>query len=150
MPLWHIYHPQQTYTAEDKKAFAGKITDMYATFLPRFYVNVMFHEIEASSLYIGGEPAGDFVRFVIEHIAPPHARCRVAKAPAQSSRTDHRTLRGRARSSLGAAYRRNSDGALDSKWASPAAREFRSGGALARREQAVSLLSVGQEFTAVM
>ncbi|WP_050386800.1 tautomerase family protein [Bradyrhizobium pachyrhizi] len=69
MPLWHIYHPKQAYTAEDRKAFAGKITDMYATFLPRFYVGVLFHEIPESSFYVGGEPTGDFVRIVIEHIA---------------------------------------------------------------------------------
>ena len=69
MPLWHIYHPTDTYTAEDKKEFAVRITDMYGTFLPRFYVGVFFHEVQSSSFYIGGEPTGDFVRIVIEHIA---------------------------------------------------------------------------------
>ncbi len=70
MPLWNIYCPEGTYSAEDKRALADRITDLYAEFgLPRFYVNVMFNEIGSDSCYIGGEPADDFVRISIDQIA---------------------------------------------------------------------------------
>src|SRR5258708_22585472 len=37
--------------------------------LPKFYVGVIFQEIPSDSFYIGGEPAGTFIRVSIEHIA---------------------------------------------------------------------------------
>ena len=70
MPLWTIYCPVSAYTAEDKRAFASRITDFYAGYgLPRFYVNVMFHELPKDSFFIGGKPTDDFVRIWIDQIA---------------------------------------------------------------------------------
>ncbi|TWB10087.1 phenylpyruvate tautomerase PptA (4-oxalocrotonate tautomerase family) [Nitrospirillum amazonense] len=69
MPMWQIYHPENAFTDADKQELAQKITGIYESFLPRFYVNVFFHTVPKMNLYIGGEPAGDFVRVVIEHIA---------------------------------------------------------------------------------
>ncbi|AUI66007.1 MULTISPECIES: tautomerase family protein [Glaesserella] len=69
MPMWKIYHPKNAFSEQDKSEIAVKITDLYATFLPRFYVNVLFHPLDDTQLYIGGEPATDFVRVTINHIA---------------------------------------------------------------------------------
>ena len=69
MPLWQIYHPEKAFSDEDKQAIAQRVTDMYASFLPRFYVNVFFHPLPKTSFYIGGEPVDDFVRVTIDHIA---------------------------------------------------------------------------------
>jgi len=50
MPLWHIYCPENAYSAEDKCAFATRITDLYADVgLPRFYASVVFHELPRNS-----------------------------------------------------------------------------------------------------
>ena len=68
MPLWKIYHPVGAFTAEDKHAFARRITELYG-FLPKFYVNVIFQEVPRDSFYIGGEPVDNFIRLSIEHIA---------------------------------------------------------------------------------
>ncbi|MCP1196062.1 tautomerase family protein [Acetobacter senegalensis] len=69
MPMWQIYHPENAFTDEDKKEIAQKITGIYESFLPRFYVNVFFQALSKSNFYIGGEPTDDFVRIVIDHIA---------------------------------------------------------------------------------
>ncbi|TDE33537.1 4-oxalocrotonate tautomerase [Nonomuraea mesophila] len=70
MPLWHVHHPAGAYTERQKRAFAEEATDFYARFgLPRFYVVTLFHEIPRSSFFVGGRPADDTVRVVIEHIA---------------------------------------------------------------------------------
>ncbi|MEU6580271.1 tautomerase family protein [Nocardia sp. NPDC046763] len=69
MPLWHIYHPADTLTAEDKQNFAKDITAYYAHFgLPEFYAVVLFHEVPADSFYVGGVsiPA---VRITVDHLA---------------------------------------------------------------------------------
>jgi phenylpyruvate tautomerase PptA (4-oxalocrotonate tautomerase family) len=80
MPLWHIYAPKDAYSADDKEAFANRITDLYAQFgLPRFYVSVIFDELPASGFFIGGKPTTDFVRIWIDQIArrvPVEARPR--------------------------------------------------------------------------
>jgi phenylpyruvate tautomerase PptA (4-oxalocrotonate tautomerase family) len=63
MPLWHIYCPEGTYSPDDKRALADRITDLYAEYgLPRFLVSVVFQEVPKDSYLIGGEPADDFVR----------------------------------------------------------------------------------------
>jgi len=67
VPLWKIYHPENAYTANDKKAIAEAITAIYP--LPKFYVGVVFQEVPKHSFYIGGEPAGNFVRIWVDHIA---------------------------------------------------------------------------------
>lgn len=69
MPLWKIYHPENAFSADDKRAIAEGATALYEAFLPRFYVNVMFAPLPELTFYIGGEPAGDFVRVTIDHIA---------------------------------------------------------------------------------
>ena len=68
MPLWKIYHPPGAFSTEQKKAIAEKITGIYRV-LPRFYVGVIYQEVPESSFYVGGEPAGDFVRIWVDHIA---------------------------------------------------------------------------------
>ncbi|MFI5777714.1 tautomerase family protein [Nocardia sp. NPDC051570] len=70
MPLWQIHHPAGVYSEADKRDFAGDITANYtAVGLPAFYVVVLFHEITASNLYVGGQPADDAVRIVVSHLA---------------------------------------------------------------------------------
>jgi phenylpyruvate tautomerase PptA (4-oxalocrotonate tautomerase family) len=70
MPLWNIYHPVNSYTEQEKKEFAERITSFYeGRGLPRFYVVTLFHEVDQGSFYIGGEPVNSGVRIAIEHIA---------------------------------------------------------------------------------
>ncbi|WP_040790722.1 tautomerase family protein [Nocardia paucivorans] len=70
MPLWHIYHPVNTYSDQDKKDFARDITEFYTGFgLPAFYVMVLFREVEENAFFVGGKPSGNTVRIVVEHLA---------------------------------------------------------------------------------
>jgi phenylpyruvate tautomerase PptA (4-oxalocrotonate tautomerase family) len=70
MPLWSVYHPPGTYSAQDKGDLAEAATGYYVRVgLPRFYVIVHFHEVAPESFFVGGEPTGSTVRIVIEHIA---------------------------------------------------------------------------------
>jgi phenylpyruvate tautomerase PptA (4-oxalocrotonate tautomerase family) len=70
VPLWQIFYPKGAYTAEDKAALSGRITAIYANIpIPKFYVVVIFHELPADSLYVGGKPRSDFVRFKIDQMA---------------------------------------------------------------------------------
>lgn len=68
MPLWKIYHPVGAFTPQDKQQLSQRITALYAR-LPKFYVGVVFQEVDADSFFIGGEPAGNFVRIWVDHIA---------------------------------------------------------------------------------
>ena len=68
MPLWKFYHPVDAFSAQDKQAIAQRITGIYRM-LPKFYVGVVFQEIPRDAFYIGGEPASDFVRIWVDHIA---------------------------------------------------------------------------------
>jgi phenylpyruvate tautomerase PptA (4-oxalocrotonate tautomerase family) len=68
MPLWKFYHPEGAYSPQDKQAIAERITGVYRM-LPKFYVGVVFQEIPKTSFFIGGEPADDFVRIWVDHIA---------------------------------------------------------------------------------
>ena len=68
MPLWKVYHPVGAYTGEDKHTLAKRITDIYSS-LPKFYVGVVFQEVPQDSFYVGGEPAPNFVRIHMDHIA---------------------------------------------------------------------------------
>jgi phenylpyruvate tautomerase PptA (4-oxalocrotonate tautomerase family) len=46
MPLWKVYHPVGAFTAEDKKALAQRVTEVYASIpIPKFYVVFIFEEI---------------------------------------------------------------------------------------------------------
>ncbi|MEC9345923.1 MAG: tautomerase family protein [Pseudomonadota bacterium] len=68
MPLWKVYHPEDAFSDEDKKAIAERITAIYRV-LPKFYVGVVFQAVPKNDFYIGGEPADDFVRVWVDHIA---------------------------------------------------------------------------------
>ncbi|MEC3956917.1 tautomerase family protein [Nocardia sp. CDC153] len=70
MPLWHIYHPAEVYTEQDKQDLAAEITEIYTRVgLPAFYVVVQFHEMPASTMFVSGKPATDTVRVVVKHLA---------------------------------------------------------------------------------
>ena len=71
MPMWQIFAPEGAYDTADRKALSEAITDVYADLagLPRFYVVVVFEERPAGSIWVGGEPADNFVRVVVDHIA---------------------------------------------------------------------------------
>lgn len=69
MPLWTVYHPPGAFTDEDKRQLAREITDIYAPFMPRFFVGIAFQALQPADFYVGGQPAERFVRFVLEHIA---------------------------------------------------------------------------------
>jgi phenylpyruvate tautomerase PptA (4-oxalocrotonate tautomerase family) len=69
MPLWKIYTPPKAFTPEDKKGIAEALTGLYGRVMPRFYVGVVFQEVEADNFYIGGEPTDRFVRIWVDHIA---------------------------------------------------------------------------------
>ena len=70
MPLWMVYHPADAYTEEDKKGLAERITSLYAQVpIPKFYVVVVYQEIPAGNLYVGGERHDNFVRFRVDQIA---------------------------------------------------------------------------------
>ena len=57
MPLWKVYHPAGAFTAEDKKALAKRVTEVYASVpLPKFYVVFIFEEVPKDSCFVGGEP----------------------------------------------------------------------------------------------
>ena len=68
MPLWKFYHPETAFSAEDRQAISQRITGIYRM-LPKFYVGVVFQAVPADSFYVGGEPAPDFVRIWVDHIA---------------------------------------------------------------------------------
>ena len=58
-----------------------RITELYRA-LPKFYVIVVFQEVAPESFYMGGEPAHNFVRIWVDHIArsfPPDAKKLKAK-----------------------------------------------------------------------
>lgn len=98
MPLWHVYHPPGTYTPQQKQQLADDITGLYTRVgLPKFYVVTLFHEIDGTSFYIGGEPTTKAVRIVVEHIArhtdDPVRRERTSEALARML-APHTTERG--------------------------------------------------------
>lgn len=68
MPLWKIYHPVGAFSPEDKQQLSQRITALYSR-LPKFYVGVVFQEVAADSFFVGGEPATNFVRIWVDHIA---------------------------------------------------------------------------------
>lgn len=86
MPLWHIYHPPAAFADQASKAALAKdLTALYMSYgMPAFYVNVLFHRMPGTDVFIGGTPqslapgqdasktktlARPFVRLVGEHIA---------------------------------------------------------------------------------
>ncbi|KAK4223280.1 putative oxalocrotonate tautomerase [Podospora fimiseda] len=73
MPLWLIYHPQDTtFTApSSKQSLASEITTIYTSAgLPPFYVNVNFIPLSNQNMFVGGKnPETPFVRVAVDHIA---------------------------------------------------------------------------------
>lgn len=86
MPLWHIYHPPAAFADQASKAALAKdLTALYMSYgMPAFYVNVLFHRMPGTDVFIGGIPqslapgedrsktktlARPFIRLVGEHIA---------------------------------------------------------------------------------
>lgn len=78
MPLWQIYHPPGTFTTpESKQALVDSIVPLYTgtdgAGLPAFYVITHFHELPASTTFMGTTPdtslTKPFIRVVITHIA---------------------------------------------------------------------------------
>ncbi|MGK8486705.1 tautomerase family protein [Nocardia asiatica] len=70
MPLWEFFAPTGALSNEDKKALAIQITDAYETVhLPRFYVDVVFHDLPVGNIFIRGEANGRFIRLRIDQIA---------------------------------------------------------------------------------
>ena len=70
MPLWKVYHPVGAYSVQDKREFAEKVTEMYSRIpIPKFYVVMIFEEVAAESVYVGGVSHGKFVRFKLDHMA---------------------------------------------------------------------------------
>lgn len=70
MPLWKVYHPVGAFTADDKKAPASEVTDVYAKIpIPIFYVVFIYEEMPEDSCFVGGEPNNKFIRFKIDHMA---------------------------------------------------------------------------------
>jgi Putative oxalocrotonate tautomerase enzyme len=54
MPLWHIYCPENAYSAEDKCALATRITDLYADAgLPRFCIKTDRESFGRSPVFFG-------------------------------------------------------------------------------------------------
>ncbi|CAL5219939.1 g1871 [Coccomyxa viridis] len=70
MPLHRIYSVKGVFSADDKKAIAEGITNVYSAIpLPKFYVVVLFIDTDLDSFFIGGKPNDRFVRIVTGHIA---------------------------------------------------------------------------------
>ncbi|OJD32215.1 4-oxalocrotonate tautomerase [Diplodia corticola] len=75
MPLWRVFHPDNTFTTkEERDALSADITKIYTKAgLPAFYVVVIFNAVPAEKIYVGGvsnDKAGTpFIRIVFENIA---------------------------------------------------------------------------------
>lgn len=71
MPLWQIFHPKNSLTQEDRQGIANAITEANHAFvhIPRFYVNVFFHEMPEGAMFVGGKMTTNFIRIVTETIA---------------------------------------------------------------------------------
>ncbi|KAJ7598094.1 putative oxalocrotonate tautomerase [Mycena floridula] len=68
MPLHRIYVPPSLYSEAEKAALAGAITKIYS-FMPSFYVVVIFIDVPKTNYFVGGQKTDNFVRFVVHHVA---------------------------------------------------------------------------------
>ena len=68
MPLHRFYIPRNTYSKEDKAALSEAITSVYNV-LPKFYVVVLFIEVDKEDYFVGGKSVDNFVRVVVHHYA---------------------------------------------------------------------------------
>ncbi|KAK0105517.1 hypothetical protein ONS95_004122 [Cadophora gregata] len=70
MPILKLYTSPGQLTDEEKQELATVLTAGYTKSMPAFFVNIMFHELPATSFFLGGKPtSGTFIRFTAEHIA---------------------------------------------------------------------------------
>ncbi|KAH7309800.1 putative oxalocrotonate tautomerase [Stachybotrys elegans] len=72
MPLWIVYHPEDTFVdTASKEAFSKDITSYYTkNDIPAFYVVVNFIAIPTGSTWVGGKiPEKPFIRLTIDHLA---------------------------------------------------------------------------------
>lgn len=71
MPYWEIFAPDSAFTPQDKEQLSEAITSIYVDYvnLPKFYVVVLFKDMPANTMYVGGKAANNFVRIVVDHIA---------------------------------------------------------------------------------
>lgn len=68
MPLWKIYHPPGGLLDRAKEGNRGEDYQH----LPRAAAvlrRVIYQEVAEKSFYVGGEPANDFVRIWVDHVA---------------------------------------------------------------------------------
>jgi len=68
MPLHRFYIPRNTYSKEDKEALSEAVTAVYNE-SPKFYVVVLFIEVDKDDYFVGGKAVDNFVRVVVHHIA---------------------------------------------------------------------------------
>ncbi|KAK7052610.1 Tautomerase-3 domain-containing protein [Favolaschia claudopus] len=68
MPLHRFFVPKDLYTPADKSALAEAITEVYAI-LPKFYVVVLFIELDSTNFYLAGKSSDRMVRINVEHLA---------------------------------------------------------------------------------
>jgi len=74
MPLWLIFHPDDTFEDDtSKEALASDITAHYVNVgLPAFYVTVNFIKMSGNTMYVGGKilpKDKPFIRVSVDHIA---------------------------------------------------------------------------------
>ncbi|KAK0190422.1 putative oxalocrotonate tautomerase [Armillaria mellea] len=68
MPLHRFYTPVGFYSKEDKAALVKAVQQTYPL-LPKFYVVVIFIEVDKENFYVGAEATDNFVRVVVHHMA---------------------------------------------------------------------------------
>ncbi|KAK0461610.1 putative oxalocrotonate tautomerase [Desarmillaria tabescens] len=68
MPLHRFYIPAGFYSKEDKAAVVRAVQQCYPH-IPKFYVVVIFIEVDKENFYVGGEATDNFVRIVVHHMA---------------------------------------------------------------------------------
>ncbi|KAJ7674043.1 putative oxalocrotonate tautomerase [Mycena polygramma] len=68
MPLHRFFTPKGLYSDEDKAAISEAVTSVYVV-IPKFYVVVVFIELEARNFFVGGKSTNKFLRIATEHYA---------------------------------------------------------------------------------
>ncbi|KAF7357292.1 Tautomerase-3 domain-containing protein [Mycena sanguinolenta] len=74
MPLHRLFVPKGLYTPSDKVALAQAITTVYQL-IPKFYVVVLFIELESKDFFVGGNTTDRMVRISVEHLARNFSEC---------------------------------------------------------------------------
>ena len=71
MPYWEIFTPENAFTPKDKEQLSERITSLYVDYadLPKFYVVVLFKDMPANTMYVGGKAHDNFIRIRLDHIA---------------------------------------------------------------------------------